>query len=162
MKRLPQEAKKILQEWYPDLNLEEIKLKENTLVGAVFAEVFSAAAITIGKTIHLTKYSWLDWQNPMKPDGLALLIHELKHIEQQKKMGALRFYFQYIVIDFPRCFLVYCWQKKTLNFIKALKAKYEWKLPLEEPAFAIGKEFLRKTEEAKPRKEGSDEQGILG
>lgn len=146
VKRLPREAKEILNKWYPDIDLDAVLIKKNTKLGNFFAKLFGAAAITVGKTIHLTKYSFFHEENPTEVAGLALLIHELKHIEQQKEMGVFLFYFRYIFIYFPAVFLRYCWKEKTLNIKKALMAEREWGHPLETSAFEIEKKFLENPE----------------
>jgi len=51
------------------------------------------AAITLGETIYFRS---LDYYNPHSAPGLALLAHELKHVEQYKPRGLLNFYATYV------------------------------------------------------------------
>ncbi|MBC8507500.1 MAG: DUF4157 domain-containing protein [Anaerolineales bacterium] len=50
------------------------------------------AAITLGHTIYFRK---LELYNPHTLKGLALLAHELKHVEQFEREGARQFYSNY-------------------------------------------------------------------
>lgn len=51
------------------------------------------AAITLGDTIYFRS---LDYYNPHSASGLALLAHELKHVEQYKQRGLFKFYAAYV------------------------------------------------------------------
>lgn len=51
------------------------------------------SAITLRRTIYYRK---LDRFNPHTPEGLALLAHEIKHVEQYEQDGTLTFNFNYI------------------------------------------------------------------
>ncbi len=52
------------------------------------------AAITLGRTIYFRKVEFYD---PHTLQGLVLLAHELKHVEQFEREGARRFYFDYLL-----------------------------------------------------------------
>ena len=51
------------------------------------------AAITLGHTIHFRDESFY---NPHSIQGLSLLAHEIKHIEQYEKLGILKFIGRYV------------------------------------------------------------------
>jgi hypothetical protein len=51
------------------------------------------SAITLRRTIYFRK---LNRFSPHTPRGLALLAHEIKHVEQYERDGLLRFNFNYI------------------------------------------------------------------
>jgi hypothetical protein len=51
------------------------------------------AAITLGHTIHFRK---AEKYAPHTPGGLALLAHEIKHIEQYEQQNLPRFYIRYL------------------------------------------------------------------
>ena len=50
------------------------------------------AAITLGHTIYFRQ---IEAYTPHTPCGLALLAHEIKHIEQVERHGLLSFYWRY-------------------------------------------------------------------
>ncbi len=50
------------------------------------------AAITLGYSIYIRKVDAFD---PHSPRGLALLGHEVKHVEQLEREGVLRFFAKY-------------------------------------------------------------------
>lgn len=110
---LDRDSQRILKFWHPNLNLDKIKITHGGIIAWFFARFFKAAAVTLGKTIHFAQ----------EPD-LRLLIHELKHIEQQEEIGTARFYAEYII-----------------DWIRA-GFKDGPTLPLEEPAYKIEREFL--------------------
>ncbi|MCP4536405.1 MAG: DUF4157 domain-containing protein [Chloroflexi bacterium] len=51
------------------------------------------SAVTLGHTIHMRKPEKFD---PHSPSGLALLAHEIKHVEQYEQRGRLKFYTSYL------------------------------------------------------------------
>jgi hypothetical protein len=53
----------------------------------------SVSAITLGRTIY---YRELDRFDPHTPEGLALLAHEIKHVEQYEQDRLVMFNFNYV------------------------------------------------------------------
>ena len=62
------------------------------LSGKLFAGI-EISAITLGHKINIRK---MDHYDPHSPRGLALLAHELKHVEQYERYGRLGFYLKYL------------------------------------------------------------------
>ncbi|MBI2450287.1 MAG: DUF4157 domain-containing protein [Candidatus Nealsonbacteria bacterium] len=118
IERLDEKTQEILKPWYPDLDLNKVKLVRGGIVACFFAKFFNAGAVTIGRNIYFPNKSRQE---------LWLFVHELKHVEQYEKLGVGRFLLKYI-FDWARA-----------GF------KYSANLPLEAPAYKIQKEFLEKT-----------------
>jgi len=84
-------------------------------------------AITLGHFIIFTKPQYYD---PSSIQGLALLAHELKHVEQYRREGLLRFLWQYLShwlkvgYDLDR----HPYEKEAYDFQKQVKKrlKEEW------------------------------------
>lgn len=70
----------------------QVKIKENSWLARVAALKFGSRpiAIVVGKTIHLHKKSAKDFVQETK-----WLKHELKHIEQFRQFGIIRFLCMY-------------------------------------------------------------------
>lgn len=93
-RRLPQEAIDRLKrkEWFPDPSIVD----RARAVILPFCPRYIAKrrkAITLGHLIIFTKPRYYD---PYSIPGLALLAHELKHVEQYRREGLLRFLWRYI------------------------------------------------------------------
>ena len=74
--------------------MDNFKIKENSLFAKIAAKKLgtSSVAFVLGKTIHLyntTKEEFLKDEKWVK--------HELCHIEQFKKYGAINFIYQYLL-----------------------------------------------------------------
>ncbi len=85
-------------EWYVDPGIvRRAKLKlASGVVAFLSSERFSkgrAKAITLGKTIY---FCGIEQFQPHTPRGLALIAHELKHIEQYERDRLLGFYARYL------------------------------------------------------------------
>jgi Domain of unknown function (DUF4157) len=98
--RIPPCAAKMLDRpgWFADSSIiGRAKLGEATGLAWLLSSRFFAhqeiAAITLGYKIG---FRMLDSYDPHTARGLALLAHELKHVEQYKKDGCFRFYAKYI------------------------------------------------------------------
>ncbi len=85
-------------QWFPDPSI----IKRARLAPATwFARLLSSrilsgteiAAITLGRTIY---YRQDIFYNPHTADGLSLLAHEIKHIEQFERYGLWKFYWNYL------------------------------------------------------------------
>jgi hypothetical protein len=85
-------------EWFRDRGIvARARLKPaaglaSLLSGAPLAKI-PISAITLGRTIHFRDLKWYD---PHTPGGLALLAHELKHVEQYERGSPLGFYANYV------------------------------------------------------------------
>jgi hypothetical protein len=98
--RIPDCAVRLLArpEWYVDPDVvRRAKLKLATgVVAFLSSERFSKGrtkAITLGKTIY---FCGAEQFQPHTPNGLALIAHELKHIEQYERDRLLGFYARYL------------------------------------------------------------------
>ena len=98
--RIPDCAERLLArpEWFSDPSI--VKRARIRLASGIAAflssERFSGgniSAITLGKTIH---FRHVDHYDPHSAKGLALLAHELKHVEQYEHEGLIRFYAKYL------------------------------------------------------------------
>ena len=78
------------------LLLERVRFsKPNLLARFLASPLFNgggASAITLGHTVFLLKDD-LDLDSP---EGKALLVHELKHVEQMERVGLLKFLLRYL------------------------------------------------------------------
>ena len=98
--RIPPCAQHVLArpEWFADPDvIGRARLGEATGLARLLSSPFFArreiGAITLGHTIH---FRLLDNYDPHVPWGLALLAHELKHVEQFERDGWLQFYAKYV------------------------------------------------------------------
>ncbi len=85
-------------EWFSDPGVvRRTKLKlASGLAAFLSSERFSKgkmAAITLGKTIH---FCGADQFRPHSASGLALIAHELKHVEQYERYKLVKFYAKYL------------------------------------------------------------------
>ena len=99
-KRVPPCADRLLSrpQWYLDpgvvsrAKLTRAKWYARILSSEFFAKT-TVAAITLGHTIHFREESHY---NPHTIQGLTLLAHEIKHVEQFEQRGFFRFIGKYI------------------------------------------------------------------
>ncbi len=85
-------------EWFTDPNVvTRARLSEAGWVARLLSSKLFAgtgiSAITLGHKINFRK---LDRYDPHSPRGLALLAHELKHVEQFERYGRVGFYVKYL------------------------------------------------------------------
>ena len=86
------DAKNLLAPFFPSLKLEEVVLIDSGIsIGKVIMTLFGASAITFGDNIYFAKR--LDQSNVF---DVALIGHELVHVEQYKKLGMIRFLIRYL------------------------------------------------------------------
>lgn len=93
-RRLPQDAVENLKrkEWFPNPSV----IDRARAVILPFCPRYIAKrrrAITLGHFVIFTKRRYYD---PRSIHGLALLAHELKHVEQYRREGPLRFLWRYL------------------------------------------------------------------
>ena len=115
---MPQSSARELTRWYTEHLINNTPLLQDSKFGWLFG-LFGQAAVTINKTVHLTKKA---------PDlashaGIVLLGHELYHVLQQQEMGWCSFLLRYL------------WHWRPWHVIQGRKH------PLEEPAYARGDEI---------------------
>ena len=94
MGNLPEQAKRTLkrEEWFVDPDIvDRARLFVLPCCPRFFSE--GRSAITLGHLIIFTKPKYYD---PSSIQGLALLAHELKHVEQYRREGLLRFLWHYL------------------------------------------------------------------
>jgi len=98
--RIPPCAVKMLArpEWFADPGVvSRARLSGATGLAQLFSSRFFArteiGAITLGRVIHFRMSEQYD---PHSAWGLALLAHELKHVEQYEKDGWCKFYAKYL------------------------------------------------------------------
>lgn len=93
-RRLPEEALESLkrEEWFPDPSVVD---RARAIILPFCPRFLSVrrSAITLGHLIIFTKPRYYD---PSSIQGLALLAHELKHVEQYRREGLLRFLWRYL------------------------------------------------------------------
>jgi len=91
--RLPQDAIESLKwkEWFPDPSVVD-RARAVILPFCPRYIAMRRRAITLGHLIIFTKRRYYD---PCSPQGLALLAHELKHVEQYRREGLCRFLWRY-------------------------------------------------------------------
>ena len=80
-----------LGRWLPDPDLARANIISSGFV-ARLVKKFDRAGITFGKTILFGE----GYYDPFSPRGIALLAHELKHVQQYKKEGTIRFVLRYL------------------------------------------------------------------
>ena len=85
-------------EWFADPEIvTRVQLTEASRIARFISSKRFAgtgvSAITLGHTIHIRKP---ERYNPHTPSGLALLAHEIKHVEQYEQHGPLGFYTRYL------------------------------------------------------------------
>ncbi len=111
---LPESARAALAEKFPELDLATVRFVEGLPFYARFAAV-EPAALTWAGAVYLAPGQF----HPGTEDGLAILVHELVHIRQQREAGLFIFALRY--------FLDYFWNLvRTLNRAEAYRAiRYE-------------------------------------
>jgi hypothetical protein len=80
-----------LRPWFPDLDFTHVHLVHSGPASWFVRVVLRQGAMTIAPYVFFGKHRF----DPSSPRSLALLAHELRHIEQYAKMGRLRFLVTY-------------------------------------------------------------------
>ena len=81
-----------LRRWFPDLEFGRVRLVHSGPVSWFVRTVLRQGATTIAPFVFFGKHRY----DPASPRSLALLAHELRHIEQYREMGHVRFLFTYM------------------------------------------------------------------
>lgn len=84
-------ARFALQPWFPDLDLDRVRLVHRGPMSWFVRTVLRQGAMTFAPFVFFGKHRY----DSASPRSLALLAHELRHIEQYREMGHLRFLFTY-------------------------------------------------------------------
>jgi hypothetical protein len=86
------DVKAVLRQWYTDAVLDDTRVLQGSFLGWLFG-LSGQHAVTINKTVHLTKNA--------KPEGspsrTVLIGHELFHVVQQHDTGWWRFLLSYVL-----------------------------------------------------------------
>ena len=109
-----------LRPWFPDLDMSSVTLVDRWPMNTLVRNVLRQGAMTIAPFVFYGKASF----QPGDPKSIALLAHELKHVQQYRSMGYFRF--------FKRYFL----DKARNGF------EYSKTLPLEKEAYDLQAEVL--------------------
>jgi hypothetical protein len=117
---LPQEVAMVLQPWFPKLDLGKVRLVRQGFVCWLVRTVIKKAAMTVSYNVFLGTGSY----DPTNPYFLALLAHELKHVEQFQQYGFVGFLVRYF------------WDLMRNGF------RYSPDLPLEAEAYDLERRFL--------------------
>jgi hypothetical protein len=81
-----------------------------------------AHAITLGHTVHFCE---VDKYEPHLSGGLALLAHEVKHVEQYEREGWLKFYVKYLWDYVRGGYKNVRFEKEAIKFQGAVKGHIE-------------------------------------
>ena len=81
-----------LRPWFPELDFGRVHLVHSGPVAWFVRNVLRQGAMTIAPFIFFGKHRY----DPASPRSMALLAHELQHIEQYRAMGHLPFLFTYM------------------------------------------------------------------
>ena len=76
-----------LRPWFPDLDFARVRLVHSGPGSWFVRNVLRQGAMTLAPFIFFGKHAY----DPASPRSLALLAHELRHIEQYAELGRLRF-----------------------------------------------------------------------
>lgn len=88
---MDERALEALTPWFPDLDLKAVRLVHSGVMSWFVRSVLRQGAMTIAPFVFFGKHRY----DPTSPRSLALLAHELQHIQQYREMGHLRFLFTY-------------------------------------------------------------------
>jgi Domain of unknown function (DUF4157) len=110
-----------LQPWLPGLDMQNVTLVNAWPMNAIVKHVLRQGAVTIAPFVFYGKSKF----TPGDAHSLALLAHELTHVQQYHKMGHFGFLRRYLL------------DKARNGF------KYSKTLPLEAPAYELQAKVLR-------------------
>jgi hypothetical protein len=111
-----------LRPWFPDLDMQSVRLVHGGPVCWFVRSVISQGAMTFAPYVFYGESRF----DPGDVESLALLAHELKHVQQYRERGHLGFLVKYF-------------SDKARNGFK-----YSEDLPLEKEAFALQREVKEK------------------
>jgi len=117
--KLPPCAAQTLERWLSSADLARANLVCSGLPARLVKRL-NRAGITLGKTVLFGEGHY----NPFSPEGLALMAHELKHVEQYGKEGTMGFLAKYL------------WHWVAQGF------KYSEEIPFEKEAFELERKVM--------------------
>jgi hypothetical protein len=113
-----------LHPWFPDLDMQSVTLVNAWPMNALVKNVLCQGAMTISPFVFYGKATF----TPGNARSIALLAHELKHIQQYRSMGHAGFFWRYFM------------DKARNGF------EYSKTLPLEKTAYDLQAEVLQALE----------------
>ena len=119
--KIDAETAKKLRPWFPNLDMQSVTLVNAWPTNVLLKHVLRQGAMTIAPFVFYGKGSF----NPDSDTSVALLAHELRHIEQYRSMGYLAFFRRYFL-------------DKTRNGFA-----YSRSLPLEKEAYDLQVDVLK-------------------
>lgn len=111
-----------LRHWFPDFDMRSVTLVHSGPVCWFVEHVLRQGAMTFAPFVFYGKSRF----QPGEPGSVALLAHELKHVQQYREMGHLRFLARYFL------------DKARNGF------RYSKDLPLEKDAYDLQEQVLEK------------------
>lgn len=109
-----------LRQWFPDFDMGSVTLVQSGPVCLFVERVLRQGAMTFSPFVFYGKSRF----HPDEPGSVALLAHELKHVQQYREMGHLRFLARYFL------------DKARNGF------RYSKDLPLEKDAYELQEQVL--------------------
>jgi hypothetical protein len=109
----------LLKEGFPLLDLERINIRTSGIIIPLL-RALHGAGMTLGHQIFILP----EYYNPKTLQGLSLLAHELKHVEQYERLGYIHLAARYVI-----------------DFIKN-DFRYGENLPLEKEAFEMERKVI--------------------
>ena len=110
-----------LKPWFPDLDMHRVRLVQGGPFCWFVAHVLRQGAMTVAPFVFYGKSRF----DPSRNASLALLAHELKHVQQYREMGHFGFLLRYFI------------DKARNGF------RYSETLPLEKEAYELQAEVLK-------------------
>ena len=104
-----------LRPWFPDLDMAQVRIITRGPICRLVATVLRQGALTFAPFVFYGQAVY----DPASLRSVALLAHELKHIEQYRRFGHVRFLIRYY------------WDMGRKGF------RYRKDLPLEAEAYAL-------------------------
>lgn len=83
----------ILQPWFPSLPLDEVRLEHGGPVCWFVRSILRQGAMTIDPYVFFGRHRY----DPAGASSLALLAHELRHVQQYRERGRLGFLARYLL-----------------------------------------------------------------
>ena len=89
---MDERAVEALRPWFPNMDFGRVRLVHSGVVSWFVRTVLRQGAMTIAPFVFFGKHQY----DPASARSLALLAHELRHIEQYAELGHARFIFRYM------------------------------------------------------------------
>jgi hypothetical protein len=119
--RIDANTAETLKPWFPELNLQSVSLVQGGPICWLVRHVLRQGAMTFDPFVFYGRARF----EPAQPRSLALLAHELKHVEQYRALGHAGFLARYLM------------DRARNGF------RYGRELPLEKEAYDLQDEVLR-------------------